>query len=138
MSQSLLPDFSNNSNHKRIVAFLIFFTWGLTSNQSFRRFLLSLCLDSRFINHVCVLFFFFFSRVLEKRGYCSLNSNHKCWLFCSKQCISVLFMDPQIPLFSNFFIKNGSHGTIYTFKNYFTTVFSVFSFSKISSIQIDP
>ena len=37
-------------------------------------------------------------------------------------------MDPQITLFSNFFIKNGSHGTIYTFKNYFATVFSVFSF----------
>ena len=26
------------------------------------------------------------------------------------------------------FIKNGSHGTIYTFKNYFATVFSVFNF----------
>ena len=35
-------------------------------------------------------------------------------------------MDPQISLFSNFFITNGSHGTIYTFKNYFATVF--FSF----------
>ena len=30
----------------------------------------------------------------------------------------------------NFFIKNGSHGTIHTFKNYFATVFSVFSFSN--------
>ena len=87
--------------------------------------------------HVCVLtclrfafliFFFFFSRILEKRGYCSLNSNRKCWLFYRKQCISVLFMDPQILLFSNFFIKNRSHGTIYTFKNYFATVFLVFSF----------
>ena len=37
--------------------------------------------------------------------------------------------DPQISLFSNFFIKNGSHDTIHTFKNYFVTVFSVFSFS---------
>ena len=26
------------------------------------------------------------------------------------------------------FHKNGSHGTIHTFKNYFATVFSVFSF----------
>ena len=34
---------------------------------------------------------------------------------------------PQTPLSINFFIKNGSHGTIYTFKNYFATVFSVFS-----------
>ena len=39
---------------------------------------------------------------------------------------------PQIPLFSHFFIKNGSHGTIHTFKNDFATMFSVlvFSFSK--------
>ena len=29
---------------------------------------------------------------------------------------------------SIFFIKNGSHGTIHIFKNYFATVFSVFSF----------
>ena len=28
------------------------------------------------------------------------------------------------------YIKNGSHGTIYTFKNYFAIVFSVFSFSN--------
>ena len=27
-------------------------------------------------------------------------------------------------------IKNGSHGTIHTFKNYFATVFLVFSFNK--------
>jgi len=27
-------------------------------------------------------------------------------------------------------IKNRSHGTIHTFKNYFTTVFSVFNFNK--------
>ena len=41
-------------------------------------------------------------------------------------------MDSQIPLFRNFFIKNGSHDTIHTFKNYFATVFSVsvFSFSN--------
>ena len=38
--------------------------------------------------------------------------------------------DPQISLFNNFFIKNGSHDTIYTFKNYFITVFLDFSFSN--------
>ena len=43
---------------------------------------------------------------------------------------------PQISFFNNFFIKIWSHGTIYTFKNYFATVFLVFS--KISSIQTDP
>ena len=53
------------------------------------------------------------------------------------QCIRVLFTDLQISLFSNFFIKNRSHGTIHIFKSYFTTVFSVFSFSKINYIQMD-
>ena len=98
----------------------------------------SVCLDPlnprlRFTSCVFVPFFFFFlftrfwvTRLLFM--YRLLNSNRKCWLFYSKQCISVLFMDPQISLFSNFFIKNGSHGTIHTFKNYFATVFSVFSF----------
>ena len=35
---------------------------------------------------------------------------------------------PQTSLFSNFFIKNRSHGTSHTFKNYFVTMFSIFSF----------
>ena len=34
-------------------------------------------------------------------------------------------------IFSNFFIKNGFHSTIHTFKNYFVTVFSVFSKNKL-------
>ena len=53
----------------------------------------------------------------------------------SEQCICALFMIPQTSFFSNVFIKNGSHGTIHTVKNYFATVFSVFSFSKINYIQ---
>ena len=47
-------------------------------------------------------------------------------------CLWVL----QILLFSHFFIKNGSHSTIYTFKNYFAIVFLVLV--KISSIQTNP
>ena len=68
----------------------------------------------------CVfLFFFFFSAAIVDFVNC-------------EQCICALFTVPQITLFNNFFIKNGSHSTIYTFKNYFATVFSVsvFSFSK--------
>ena len=38
--------------------------------------------------------------------------------------------DPQNSLFSNFFIKNWSHGTIHTFKNYFATVLLVLSFQQ--------
>ena len=48
--------------------------------------------------------------------------------FFSEQCIRALFTDPQISFFINFFIKNGSHGTNYTFKNYFATVISAISF----------
>ena len=45
-------------------------------------------------------------------------------------------MDPQISFFINFFIKNGSHSTIHTFKNYFAIMFSIST--TISSIQTDP
>ena len=77
------------------------------------------------------LFFFLFSRVfggmrLLFNEQC-MNSSRKCWLF-QWTMIRILFMDPQISFFINFFIKNGSHGTIYTFKNYFATVISVISF----------
>ena len=68
-----------------------------------------------------------------------------------KQCMGALFIVdkssvnsalvhcsrvPQITLFSNFFIKNGFYSTIYIFKNYFVSVFSVSA--KISCIQTDP
>ena len=56
------------------------------------------------------------------------NSSRKMLTFFSEQCIRALFMDPQISFFINFFIKNGSHNTIYTFKNYFATVISAKNF----------
>ena len=85
---------------------------------------------------VCVFpFFFFFLHAFVRLRllfmYCSMNSSCKVWLFYFFQPISAhraLFMDPQISLFSNFFIKNGSHGTIYTFKIILLQYFSVFSF----------
>ena len=39
-------------------------------------------------------------------------------------------MRPTTTLFRKKKFKNESHGTIHTFKNYFATVFSVFSFSN--------
>ena len=58
-------------------------------------------------------------------------------LYCSRT-IHILFIyclqDPQL-LYSEK-KKNGSHDTTHTFKNYFATVFSVFS--KISGIQTNP
>ena len=38
--------------------------------------------------------------------------------------------NPQVPLFSNFFFKTESHGTIHIFKNYFAAIFSIFSNKK--------
>ena len=75
----------------------------------------------RFLFHVFFFFFFFFSQPVIVN------------FVNGEQYIYVLFTIPQITLFSNFFIKNVSHNTIYTFKNYFATVFSVSA--KISSIQ---
>ena len=84
----------------------------------------------------CFLFFFFFClRVLGQFFTVHLllwllfiNSNSNIWLsfFSSVRC--VLFTDLQILFFSYFYIKNGSHGIIYTFKNYFATVFFNFQF----------
>ena len=89
----------------------------------------------------CVFPLFFWARISRDKRLLFMNSSCTIWLFnpFSATCGShALFTDPQISLFSIFFIKNGFHGTIYTFKNYFTTVFSIFNFSKISSIQTDP
>ena len=57
-----------------------------------------------------------------------MNSSRNFWPVLREQYIRALFTDPQISFFINFFIKNGSHGTIYTFKNYFATVISAISF----------
>ena len=76
------------------------------------------CLGAK---RVSTFFFFFF-----------LLSAVKADFFNHEQCIRVLFTDPQISLFINFFIKNMSHDTIYTFKNYFATVFFSFQFLAVS------
>ena len=101
--------------------------------------ILRLCLDLAENPCLRLRFSFFFSRICETCGYCSLNS---AWTAATKFDLShffqpinahrVLFMDLQISLFNNFFIKNGSHSTIYTFKNYFITVFFSFQFSTLS------
>ena len=45
--------------------------------------------------------------------------------------------DPQTSFLIKTFIKNRSHGTIHTFKNYFTIVFSVFSNKRYSNTPLD-
>ena len=91
-------------------------------------------------------FFFFFScccaRFLGDKTILFMNNSRRLLTFQPSFINSVgpvnNIRDPQTSLFSNIFIKNGSHDTIYTFKNYFATVFLIFSFNKISSIQTDP
>ena len=89
--------------------------------------------------HFFVLFFLFlFSRVLGQNLLLWLLFMPCAWTVAAKFDLSnnfqpisahlTLFTDPQISLFSNFFIKNGSHDTIHTFKNYFAIVFFSFSF----------
>ena len=74
----------------------------------------------RIILHLCfplfLFFFFFFSATRVSRDKVTV---HALFTYCSR--------DPP-PLYSEKNIKNRSHSTIHPFKNYFTTVFSVFSF----------
>ena len=65
--------------------------------------------------HFCISFLFFFFPA-TCFDFSAVNSAH---MHCSQV--------PQTSLFNNFFIKNGFYSTIHTFKNYFATVFSVFS-----------
>ena len=79
------------------------------------------------------LFLFIYWEVLH-HGECCLSPKFPKKLHCSVGLVHFL-RDPQTSFFNKIFIKNKSHGTIHTFKNYFVTVFSIFS--KISDIQMD-
>ena len=107
---------------------------GKTQNADAGKFLskqtLRWHLDSTFMSCICVFFFFFLESLLLT--------------FSCEQCTPVdpvyYSQDSQNSLFNNFFTINGSHDTIHIFKNYFATIFSVFSFqfSIFSCIQTDP
>ena len=51
--------------------------------------------------------------------HCAFN------IFCGSYALFTRFTN--LFFFNKTFIKNGSHGTIHTFKNYFATLFSIFS-----------
>ena len=99
---------------------------------------LCVCLGWRLLRCVSVstfspfFFLFFFHAVSLSQAVTVhvryINSSSNFWPDFREQYIRALFTDPQIFFFMNFFIKNGSHSTIYTFKNYFTTVISAISF----------
>ena len=96
------------------------------------RLFLCLCL--------CFLFFIFFNQkhmntaASGSRALCTGPTPLSTSTHCPAMALSVgplyCLQDPQISLFNNFFIKNGSHNTIHTFKNYFAIIFSVFSFNN--------
>ena len=95
----------------------------------------SICLDRTYIAFAfCVAFCsFFFSHAFQRQNLAEtatvhvlcINSSQNFWLFSTSVGPVHCSRDPQTSLFSNFFIKNRSHGTIHTFKNYFAIVFSV-------------
>ena len=73
-------------------------------------------------------FFSFFFHACQGGGRQNLLFMRQMSLFT--HCFGIvyaLFMESTATLFKKN-IKNGSHGTIHTFKNYFATVFSVFNF----------
>ena len=83
--------------------------------------LIPLCDRLHIASTFFTFFFSFFTRI--------------CWLWGQifTHCVYTVYVLKNI--------KNRSHDTIYTFKNYFVAVFSVFSFqfsATISSIQMDP
>ena len=82
----------------------------------------------------CVFSVFFFFLVLMNSNLsvhaCDYTVRETKLLFANcSNTVHALFIGPTITLFKKN-IKNWSHGTIHTFKNYFVIVFSVFSFSK--------
>ena len=82
------------------------------------------CLDPWRVFAFAFLFFFFFFSI-------------RFLLFETNDTIHHCSQDPQ-PLYLKKNIKNGPHSTISILKNYFVTVFSVFSFNKNKLYQNRP
>ena len=105
-----------------------------TSNKK----ILSVCLSWRLLRCVSVstfsLFFFFFfftcfpphKRLLFM--YCTWTVTATFDQFYVNSASMHCSRSHKFHFLSIFFIKNGSHGTIYTFKNYFATVISAINF----------
>ena len=76
-------------------------------------------------------FFFFFCCSIHFKGQWLLFI-HYSWTVAA----TFDYFNIQISFFINFFIKNGSHDTIHTFKNYFVIVFSVFNNKQYPNINL--
>ena len=93
-----------------------------------------------------LLLFFFFFLFIEKRSICKKLFVSGSRALCTGPTTSLIVKlplklhcsvgpvhcswDSQISFFNKTFIKNRFYGTIHTFKNYFATVFSDFSFQQ--------
>ena len=82
-----------------------------------------------------ILFLFLLGECLDPTYFCVCVLHHVWFFFLFSFKPKLLTWVLQTSLFSHFFIKNGFHSTIHTFKNYFTTMFLIFS--KINCIQTD-
>ena len=79
---------------------------------------LSECLDARRVFEFAFFFLFSFFFLLFETNNTIQNT------------VYVLIKGPTTTLFIKKILKNGSYDTIHTFKNYFVTMFSVFSFQQ--------
>ena len=116
-----LPN-KGNEEYSKIILFTHFHyipffpsKWGLKVNI---RHLVPIWIQ--LILRLCFRFFFFFFFWEARFRHEKMGPVGP--LYCSQ--------DLQISFFNKIFIKNGSHDTIYIFKNYFVTMFSVFSFKQ--------
>ena len=89
------------SFHLSSIGVILIFKWIFSS------WILCASLDTR----LCFAFlFFFFTRFGKTRllfMYCSMNSNRKCWLFCSKQCIMYCSGTHKFHFLATFSLKMG-------------------------------
>ena len=86
--------------------------WSNLAKMANSRFwTLGLCLDRRFprlrFAFASFFFFFFFFTRFAKRGYCSMNSNRKSWLFGFKQYIMYCSWTHKFHFLSIFSLKMG-------------------------------
>ena len=68
--------------------------------------------------------------------HCGSRAGREKRFFCFSSKSRALFIGPTSTLLKKKNFKTRSHNTIHIFKNYFATIFLIFS--KINSIQIHP
>ena len=109
-----------------IYIYIIFFC----EHQLFLRLDWAYCSSTFWVSQFFYFILFFLARMNSNR----IVHAHGFYVQESKCTFHALFTsdlwDPQ-PLYFEKKVKNGSHSTIHTFKNYFATIFFVFSFQQI-------